>query len=384
MPQPFLRQAPAGATQFRIVHRERWKFFRSTDIFVRVIDTEEKLSALLPALRAAPWIALDTEADSLHAYPEKLCLIQISSEGVEALVDPLASISLEPLLKIFHDHELILHGSDYDLRLLRKTFGFRPTAIFDTMLAARLLGCREFGLGNLVQKFLNVKLEKGPQKADWSRRPLTPRMEEYARNDTRFLKPIADILREQLRKEGRLKWHEEACQRLIEECSVLRTPDPDQIWRIKGSYHLAPDSLAVLRDVWHWREKEAVASNKPPYFILQPEIMIAISIAAVEGKSIDFLIPKRFSPRRQAALLKAVQRGLHSPGKPQLVRTAHYRQSAEEKRRYHELEKKRNRRAHELGIDPTIIASRAALVQIARDEGPLDGELMAWQWELLR
>lgn len=363
---------------------QQWKFFGGADIFVCVIDTEEKLAALLPALRAAPWIALDTEADSLHAYPEKLCLLQISSEGVEALVDPLAPLELAELLKIFHDHQLILHGSDYDLRLLRKTFDFRPTAIFDTMLAARLLGCREFGLGNLVQKFLNVKLEKGPQKADWSRRPLTPRMEEYARNDTRFLKSLADILREQLQEKGRLKWHEEACQRLIEECSIVKRPDPDEVWRIKGSYHLGPDALAVLREIWHWREKEAIAANKPPYFILQPDTMIVISIAAIEGKAVEHLIPKRFSPRRHATLLKAVQRGVHSPDKPQIIRTVHYRQTAEEKRRYHELEKKRDRRAHDLGIDPTIIASRAALVQIAREGGPPNGELMQWQSELLR
>jgi ribonuclease D len=348
-----------------------------------VIDTEEKLEALLPALRAAPWIALDTEADSLHAYPEKLCLLQISSEGVEALVDPLAQVALGPLLVIFQDHQLIMHGADYDLRLLRKTFDFKPTAIFDTMLAARLLGSREFGLSNLVHKFLNVKLEKGPQKADWARRPLTPRMEEYARNDTRFLKPLADILIEQLRERGRLKWHEEACQRLIEECSVLRTPDPDQVWRIKGSYHLGPHALAVLREIWHWREKEAVAANKPPYFILQPDAMIGMSIAAVEGKPVDSFIPKRFSPRRHATLVKSVQRGVHAQDKPQIIRTTHYRQSAEEKRRYHDLEKKRNKRAHDLGIDPTIIASRAALVELARN-GTEDDGLMTWQSELLR
>jgi ribonuclease D len=351
-----------------------------------VIDTEEKLEALLPALRAVPWIALDTEADSLHAYPEKLCLLQISSEGVEALVDPLAQIQLTPLLRIFHDHQLIMHGADYDLRLLRKAFDFKPTAIYDTMIAARLIGSREFGLGDLVQKYLGVKLEKGPQKADWSRRPLTPRMEEYARNDTRFLKPIADILRQELENKGRLKWHEEACQRLIEECSIVKTPDPDHVWRVKGSYHLGPNALAVLRELWHWREKEAVASNKPPYFILQPDTMIEMSIAAVEGRTVEPFIPKRFSPRRQATLLKAVQKGVHSPDKPQLVRAAHYRQSAEEKRRYHELERKRNKRAHELGIDPTIIASRADLVQLARN-GAHDDEgdtLMKWQSELLK
>jgi len=350
-----------------------------------VIDTKDKLDAFLPVVRAAEWIAVDTEADSLHAYPEKLCLLQISSEGIEALVDPLSKIDLQPLLKLFSDHQLIMHGADYDLRLLRKTFDFVPTSIFDTMLAARLIGCREFGLGNLVHKFLGVKLEKGPQKADWARRPLTPRMEEYARNDTRFLKPLADILREQLKEKGRLAWHEETCAALIADCAVVRTPDPDIVWRVKGSFHLSPDALTVLREIWHWREKEAVAANKPPYFILQPEMMVALSIAAVEHRPLEPIFPRRFSPRRQASLIRAVQRALHIHDKPQQVRSVHYRQTADEKRRYHELEKRRNKRATELGIDPTIIASRATLVQLARTEGLKDTDgLMKWQEQLLR
>ena len=348
-----------------------------------VIDTEEKLAGLLPALGTVPWLALDTEADSLHAYPEKLCLLQISGEGVEALVDPLAGVDLSPLLKIFGNHELIMHGSDYDLRLLRKTFDFKPKAIFDTMLASRLIGCREFGLGNLVQKFLSVKLEKGPQKADWARRPLTTRMEEYAHNDTRFLQPLAEQLRQQLKTKGRLSWHEESCCRLIEECSVVKIPDPDLVWRVKGSYHLGPDALAVLREIWHWREKEAVASNRPPYFILQPDAMLDMAVATVEKRSVEHFIPKRYSPRRHSTLIRAAQRGLHVTDKPRLVRTVHYRQSAEEKRRYHELEKKRNKSAHDLDIEPTIIASRSELVQIARDEQGFEG-LMQWQIESLK
>jgi ribonuclease D len=126
-----------------------------------------------------------------------------------------------------------------------------------------------------------------------------------------------------------------------------------------------------------------VVSNRPPYFILQPDTMIAMSIAAVEGKSVENLIPKRFSPRRHATLVKAVQRGLHSPDKPQPLRATHYRQTADEKKRYHELEKKRDRRAHDLGIDPTIIASRADLVQLARNGHGTTTELMPWQNELL-
>ena len=115
-----------------------------------MIDTEERLEAFLPQLRAADWIALDTEADSLHAYPEKLCLIQVSITGSDWLVDPLSKIQLGPLLEVFRQHALILHGADYDLRLMRRDCEFVPTRIFDTMLAARLLGCREFGLGSLV------------------------------------------------------------------------------------------------------------------------------------------------------------------------------------------------------------------------------------------
>ena len=161
------------------------------------------------------WIAVDTEADSLHAYPEKLCLIQVSALGLNELVDPLAQTDLRPLLEIFRRHELIFHAADYDLRLLRRAFDFTPAQIFDTMEAARLLGHREFGLTHLVNKYLDVTLEKGPQKANWARRPLTERMQIYARNDTRHLKAVADLLRAELQQKGRLRWHQEVCARLV-------------------------------------------------------------------------------------------------------------------------------------------------------------------------
>ena len=165
-----------------------------------MIETDEKLAAWLPKLRAAKWVALDTEADSLHAYPEKVCLIQISTADGDRLVDPLAKINLDPLLDALNAHELIMHGADYDLRLLRKHHEFTPSAIFDTMLAARLVGERQFGLSSLVEKFLGVKLDKGSQKADWARRPLTEKMEIYARNDTHYFKPLADKLKLELQR----------------------------------------------------------------------------------------------------------------------------------------------------------------------------------------
>ncbi len=274
-----------------------------------MIDTDEKLAEFLNRLRQAKWIALDTEADSLHAYPEKLCLLQISIEGKDELIDPLAPVTLKPLWEIFHEHELILHGADYDLRLFRKIHNFVPTKVFDTMFASRLLGETQFGLTNLVENFLGIALEKGSQKADWARRPLTEKMESYAKNDTRYLKPLSDILKTRLIEKGRLQWHEEVCARLVIECAEVPAIDPDA-WRIKGSSQLGGMPLAVLRELWKWREAEATAANKPPYFILSHEAMVAIAAAAGTSRPFNEWVPKHFSTRREETFREALKRGL--------------------------------------------------------------------------
>jgi len=180
-----------------------------------VIADETRLEGVISAIKESPWVAVDTEADSLHAYPEKLCLMQFSVSGGDYLVDTLAGLDLSNLLGTLQKRDLVFHGADYDLRMLRKTFNFVPGAIFDTMTAARLLGYQQFGLGHLVEKHLGVKLEKGPQKMNWARRPLTQRMEEYARNDTRHLKSLSDTLRQLLKDKGRLDWQKETCDQLI-------------------------------------------------------------------------------------------------------------------------------------------------------------------------
>lgn len=339
----------------------------------------------LPALRAADWVALDTEADSLHAYPEKLCLIQITTTHGDRLIDPLARIELHPLWVELKKHRLILHGGDYDLRLFRKIHGFVPNRIFDTMLAARLLGEREFGLGSLVKKHLGIVLEKGSQKADWAKRPLTPRMENYARADTRYLKPLSDILRAQLNEKGRLHWQEQSCDRLIAECAIPASPEPDLVWRIKGSHRLARAALGVLREIWNWREREALAANKPPYFVLTHEALIDISAAVIDNHSIDRFLPRNFSPRRKDGLLDAIQRGLDlSPEQhPPVLRHHSRRQTEAERQNFLRLEHLRNKRASELDIDPTIIASRSTLLALAENWDAHQAELMDWQRELL-
>lgn len=350
-----------------------------------MIDSDDRLAEYLPAIRAADWLALDTEADSLHAYPEKLCLIQLSTVHGDNLIDPLAKIDLQPLWVELKKHQLILHGADYDLRLFRKNHGFVPNRIFDTMLASRLLGEREFGLGSLVKKHLGIVLEKGSQKADWSKRPLTPRMEEYARADTHYLKPLADLMRGQLQKKHRLAWLEQSCDRLIAECAIPASPEPDLVWRLKGSHKLARAGLAVLREIWRWREQEAIAANKPPYFVLSHETLVNISHAVIEHRPIADLLPRHFSPRRADGLSEAIQKGLAvTPDEhPHILRYNSRRQTEAQRQRFNQLEQKRNARATDLDLDPTLIASRATLLALAEDWSQHQGDLMDWQRELL-
>lgn len=351
-----------------------------------MIDTDLKLNELVTRLRSTPWIALDTEADSLHAYPEKICLVQITTPPTDELVDPLANIDLTPLLEVLRGHELIMHGADYDLRLFRKHYNFVPTMVFDTMLASRLLGQTQFGLNNLLAQYLNVTLDKGSQKADWAKRPLTERMETYARNDTHYLKPLSDLLRAELSAKGRLGWHQESCARLIADCAEVRAPDPDLVWRVKGCNKLSPPALAVLRELWQWRENEALAANRPPFFILRHESLIEVAVAAASGKPVDSLIPERFSERRCQALKQAVAEGLAVPPErqPQPLRNVIRRVSDGTKKRMEALQKVRDARATELGIDPTLIASRAMLLDLAEDWNQHEKELMNWQRELLK
>jgi len=349
-----------------------------------VIDTNEKLAAVIIRLRGATWVALDTEADSLHAYPEKLCLLQISMAGSDELVDPLAQMDLAPLWSALRNHELIFHAADYDLRLLRKNHDFVPEQIFDTMLAARLLGEKEFSLTNLVGNFLGVQLEKGSQKADWARRPLTEKMEEYARNDTRHLKPLSDILRKRLEEKVRSAWHRQSCDHLIADCSALPSADSES-WRIKGSSKLGRHPLAVLRELWRWREREAVAANKPPYFVLSHEVLVDIAAASGTARNWLELLPRHLSPRRAKELEQAVENGLRVLPKdqPQIIRIVTPRPTEMEKRRFLELTKRRDAAASRLEIDPTLIASRATLGLLSQGWEENSKNLMAWQRELL-
>ena len=248
-----------------------------------------------------------------------------------------------------------------------------------------MLGLRQFSLSHLVFTYLGVKLEKGPQKANWAMRPLTERMERYARNDTRYLKPLADQLKRDLEAKGRIEWHREFCARLIADSAQPPSVDLDSVWRLRGSHLLNRPALAVLRELWQWRETEAVASNKPPFFVLNHDSLVAIAAAAAGSRPVDPLLPKHLSERRRCTLAKAIARGLGlSPeDHPRILRHVGRRPNETQRKAFLELQARRDRRAAELDIDPTLIASRATLSELAHNWEVHSLDLMNWQKHLL-
>lgn len=348
----------------------------------RLIANDSGLQALLKKIEPAERVAVDTEADSLHCYREKLCLLQIGIPGGDFIVDPLADVDLQPLRKTLETREIILQGADFDLRMLRRGMDFRARKVFDTVIAARLLGIREFSLAALVKKYFNVELPKGSQKANWARRPLSSRMLEYATNDTHYLLPLAEKLETELKQAQRLEWFRQSCQRAIDQAAVKRVRDEDEVWRIRGSGALRGRAVPVLRELWQWREKEAEAVDRPPFHILQNQELLDAAEGFAAGKVPDY---RHFSDRRRAAFRHAAERALKMPENlwPVSRRRFGTRPTAETLRRTEELRQRRDKVAKELKLEPAFIASRGSLEAIATNGGTSEKLLVPWQRELL-
>ncbi len=349
-----------------------------------MIDTQVQLKEFLPALRKSSWVSLDTEADSLHSYPEKLCLLQISLPGSDVLIDPLAPLDVDPLFKALASKELLIHGCDNDLRLMYSANQFVPHSVFDTMWAARLLGFSAFGLNDLLSKLLGITLDKGSQKANWTRRPLTEKMIIYALNDSRHLRSLADKLRNDLKNKGRISWHKQICERLIREHAIPKINDPNHAWRLKGSSKLTRREQAILRAIWHWRENEATRANKPPYFIVRHEDLVRLAETVSHSKQ-KTAWPAKLSNRRFNSLRQTVVQALDLPPSdyPETPRTVRRRITQSEKMFYESLKTLRDKQAKILNIDPTLIASRSTLVKLSLEDTNEREKILPWQRDLL-
>jgi ribonuclease D len=343
-----------------------------------VIASASQLAQLLSQIENVDRVAIDTEADSLHCYREKLCLLQIGLPGRDYIVDPLADVDLAPLCAALEPKEVVLHGADYDLRMLRRGLNFAARRIFDTVIAARLLGIREFSLTALVKRHFGVELGKGSQKANWARRPLPARMLEYAMNDTHYLLPLADCLESQLREGDRLDWLRQSCQRAIEQAAVQRVRDGDELWRIRGSGSLRGREAAVLRALWQWREKEAEVADRPPFHILQNHELLNAAMAFASGNVPDY---RHFSSRRRQAFRQAAQCAMQLAESewPVSRRRVGRRPDPEAMRATEELRRRRDQAARELNLEPAFVAPRSTLEAIAADQTRATTLLVPWQ-----
>jgi len=354
-----------------------------------LIATDARLTELVKNIDVADRVALDTEADSLHSYREKLCLLQISVPAAvsargynDFIVDPLAGLDLEPLRQALEPREIVLHGADYDLRMLQRGLNFTAHTIFDTLIAARLLGIREFSLAALVKRYFGLELPKGSQKANWAKRPLPARMAEYAINDVHYLLALAEKLEAELDACERRDWLCQSCRRAIEQAAVARARKQDEFWRVRGSGLIHGRPAAVLRELWQWREREAEMADRPPFHILQNENLLNAAVSVASGSVPDY---KHFSPRRRQAFREAARLGLAVPESdwPVLSRRFGTRPTAEMVRRTEELRQRRDKSAKELGMESSFIAPRGTLEAIAADQARAASLLVPWQRELL-
>src|SRR6476660_6367786 len=273
-----------------------------------VIASEQELADLIRQIQAADRVAIDTEADSLHSYREKLCLIQISVPSAviqsvcDFIVDPLSNLDLEALRHALEPREIILHAADYDLRMLRRGLNFTASKIFDTVVAARLLGIREFSLGALVKRFFGVELHKHSQKANWALRPLPGKMLQYAMDDVHYLLPLAAKLEDELERAHRRDWFRQSCERAIELAASGRERIQDELWRIGGAGALDSYTGAVLRALWRWRDVEAEMADRPPFHILQNRDLLKAADSFASGHVPDY---KHYAARRRQTFCEA-------------------------------------------------------------------------------
>jgi ribonuclease D len=349
----------------------------------------ESTGALVDFLRSLPRAdegrrcAVDTEADSLHSFREKLCLVQFSCSGQHAIIDPLKVQDLTPLLEFFESAEVWMHGADFDMSLFKRTFDRVPSMVLDTQTAARLCGFRQFGLAHLVREIFGVSLSKQSQRANWGRRPLAPAMVEYAINDVRYILALADELLGRLRISQRLAWFEQSCAAARSLVLQRPAPDTEESWRITGWGNLQPKGLAALRALWHWRNGEAERLDRPPFKVINNEPLLQMAHQFQEGGRPE--LPPRFPhpPRRRFHQALEAVRKLPPDQWPKRRLPKKGSRHPEAEPRFDHLKHHRDRIAQELDLDGALIASRGTMEEIAHD-AVAASQLMEWQRVLMQ
>lgn len=362
----------------------------------RWIDTPEDLRTLADQLAGDPIVALDSESDSLHHFREKVCLIQIATvRGEIFLVDPLAVRDLSPLGPVLADPgiEKVLHGADYDVACFARDFGFRAANLFDTMIAARILGWPEVGLAAVVEREFGCHLCKGPQTADWSRRPVAPDLEQYAAADVVHLIALRDRIVAHLRSMGREHWAREEAAAVSEAPAALAVPAPADFRKARGARDLDGRGLAVLRELFAVREAVALHLDRPRFKVVSEDVLVTMAFRLPLDETELARVPGLPRPVAHHARqwLDAVLRGLEGPEEdwrlgPPPDRT---RPDPVVTDRIGRLRAWRNEAAQRFGLDPGLLLPQRLIIALAvagpgtvEELAAIEG-LRAWRVEAL-
>jgi ribonuclease D len=327
-----------------------------------------RLKTVVQTLTHEPAVAVDTESNSLYAYREQVCLIQISIPGQDYLIDPLAFPDLAALAPLFANprQQKIFHAAEYDVLCLKRDYGFEFANLFDTMAAARTLGWPQVGLAALLEKYFGVKMNKKHQRADWGRRPLTREQLDYARLDVHYLQALRDMLQAELMAAGCLEEAQEEFVRLARLKAEPPAVNQNQFWHLNGARDLKPAQAAVLRELYYYRERQAERANRPPFKILSEQTLMEIAQQCphtpADLRGLSGMTPGQME-RHAHALLQAVQNGLAAvpPHPPRQMREAD-----DVRERYDRLHLWRKRRAQARGVESDVILPRDTLWELAR------------------
>jgi ribonuclease D len=336
------------------------------------IDTQQGADDFLTDISGIREIAIDTEGASFHRFIDRIYLLQISTRERSAIIDPLPIGMPKGLGEILEDKnvEVIFHDADYDLRLLHQDYGWHVNHIFDTRIAAQLLGIKAFGLAALLEQFFNVKLDKKHQRADWSLRPLPPGMLDYAAQDTKYLLDLRDELKTKLEKLGRMEWAKEEFTRL-EGTKWEEDDGSGAFLRIKGARDLTRRELALLRELVPWRDSVAKELDRATFRVMGNEVLLDIARTAPRtAKDLSTMkgMPRGVLERGASAILAAITRGLEvaEENLPRFPRAPKWDREEDFDSRVAKLKTVRDAAATRLNLDPGVLCSRERLESMAR------------------
>jgi ribonuclease D len=366
------------------------------------IQSPSDAEGLRAELAGTRRLALDCEAAGFHRYSDRLCLVQLSTERSTWVVDPLSFAPSELLRESLErpDISVVMHGADFDLRLLRRDLDIGLRGLFDTQIAAQLLGEEGLGLSALLESKLGVRLSKKYQRADWAERPLSDAMLEYAADDTRYLLRLADILEKDLADAGRARWAEEECRALEEAAemgSEASQQPEDPVVRVRGAQRLSPRQVTALREALEWRDAIARSRDRAPFRVVSDGPLIeAVAAAPREVRELADIkgFPTRMAHEEGADLVRRLERVAGLPDEklrpyPKPDRRGPGRPTPQVEELAERLKKIRNRRADEVGLSKGTLLANAVVLDVARaaprsleELAAIDG-MRRWKAELL-